>query len=90
MEIVGRVLSFLDNIYYGLDKQIFYDCNLETEAIFLLENRLERYTLRYPKPLNEKEWAYLMKKLDEPLTAEQKMNIEEMVKIGSKIKVYSD
>jgi len=31
-----------------------------------------------------------MKKLDEPLTAEQKMNIEEMVKIGSKIKVYSD
>ncbi|HSL13926.1 MAG TPA: hypothetical protein VK882_06705 [Nitrososphaeraceae archaeon] len=46
--------------------------------------------MRYPKPLNEKEWAYLMKKLDEPLTKEQKMNIEEMVKIGSKIKVYSD
>jgi hypothetical protein len=46
--------------------------------------------LRYPKPLNEQEWDYLMKKLDEPLNEKQKKNIEEMAINGSKIKVYSD
>ena len=46
--------------------------------------------VRYPKPLNEKEWDYLMKKLDEPLSEEQRKNIDEMAKNGSTLKVYSD
>jgi hypothetical protein len=46
--------------------------------------------LRYPKPLNDKEWDYLMKKLDETLSEEQKKNIEDMATNGSRIKVYSD
>lgn len=31
-----------------------------------------------------------MKKMDEPLSEEQRKNIEEMARNGSKIKVYSD
>jgi hypothetical protein len=46
--------------------------------------------LRYPKPLNDKEWNYLIRRLNQPLSEEQKKNIEEMVRNGSRIKVYVD
>ncbi|MDR4512413.1 MAG: hypothetical protein MRJ93_12000 [Nitrososphaeraceae archaeon] len=46
--------------------------------------------MRYPKPLNDKEWNYLIRRLDQPLSEDQKKNLEEMVRSGSRIKVYLD
>lgn len=42
---------------------------------------------RYPPPLNEKEWDYLISELKQPLTEEYKIKIKQMAENGKKIKV---
>jgi hypothetical protein len=44
---------------------------------------------RYPAPLSEKEWNFLMARLSEPQTEEQKKKIFEMAENGRKIKIHS-
>jgi hypothetical protein len=43
---------------------------------------------RYPAPLSEKEWNFLMDRLSQPQTEEQKRRISEMAENGRKIKVH--
>ena len=42
---------------------------------------------RYPTPLSEKEWAYLISELKQPLSDEYKIKIKQMAENGKKIKV---
>jgi hypothetical protein len=44
---------------------------------------------RYPTPLSEKEWNFLMDRLNRPQTEEQKRTISEMAENGRKIKVHA-
>jgi hypothetical protein len=43
---------------------------------------------RYPPPLNEQQWDYLMNELNKPLTEEYKRSFNLMAKNGRKLKVH--
>jgi hypothetical protein len=49
---------------------------------------LIRVMTRYPAPLSEKEWNYLLIRLNEPQTEEHKRKISEMAENGRKIKIH--
>ena len=44
---------------------------------------------RYPIPLSDKEWDWLMNRLSKPPTEEHKKMIKEMADNGRRIKVHS-
>ncbi|MFZ0224518.1 MAG: hypothetical protein WA323_06305 [Candidatus Nitrosopolaris sp.] len=44
---------------------------------------------RYPTPLSEQEWNFLMDRLSQPQTEEQKRRISEMADNGRKIKIHA-
>jgi hypothetical protein len=43
---------------------------------------------RYPAPLTEKEWIFLMRRLSAPTTEAYRKTILKMIKNGKKLKVF--